>query len=66
VENVGARFLVTLAFYLVHAGVYFWVARFMVDLTLHWSWSRGMLAGVANAILGVGLYHLLDKLKQRT
>jgi hypothetical protein len=38
----------------------------MVDLTLHWSWSRGMLAGVANAILGVGLYHLLDKLKQRT
>jgi rod shape-determining protein MreD len=66
VENVGARFLVTLVFYFVHAGVYFWVARFMVNLTLHWSWSHGVVACLVNAVLGVGLYHLLDKLKQRT
>ena len=66
VENTGARLLVTLAFYLVHAAVYFGVARYMVNLTLHWSWSRGILAGLANAVLGVAIYHLLDKLKQRT
>ncbi len=66
VENVGARFLVTVGFYLIHAAVYFTVARGMVNLTLNWSWSRGILAGLANAILGVALYHLLDKLKQRT
>jgi rod shape-determining protein MreD len=66
VENVGARFLVTLGFYLVHAAVYFTVARGMVNMTLSWSWSRGIVAGLANAALGIGLYFLLDKFKQRT
>ncbi len=66
VENVGARLLVTLGFYLVHAAVYFTVARGMVNMTLNWSWSRGILAGLANAVLGVGLYFFLDKFKQRT
>ncbi len=31
VENAGARFLVTLGFYLVHAAVYFTVARGLVN-----------------------------------
>jgi rod shape-determining protein MreD len=65
VENAGARFLVTLAFYLVHQAVYFSVARGMVSLTMNWSWSRGVIGGLANALLGVALYFLLDKLKQR-
>jgi rod shape-determining protein MreD len=66
VENAGTRMLVTLGFYLIHAAVYFGVARYMVNLTLNWSWSRGLLAGLANAVVGVALYFLLDKLKQRT
>jgi rod shape-determining protein MreD len=66
VENVGARFLVTMGFYLVHDAVYFTVARGMVNLTLHWSWGERILAGLANAVLGVGLYFVLDKFKQRT
>ena len=66
VENAGARFLVTLGFYLIHQAVYFSVARGMVNLTLNWSWSHGILAGVANAFLGVLLYFALDKFKQRT
>src|SRR6202007_1302311 len=43
VENAGARLLVTLGLWLVHAAVYFTVARGMVNLTLNWSWSRGIL-----------------------
>src|ERR1700758_3584151 len=66
VENAGARFLVTLGFYLVHQAVYFTVARGMVNLTLNWSWSRGILAGVVNGFLGVLMYFVLDKFKQRT
>ena len=66
VENAGARFLVTLGFYLVHSAVYFTVARGMVNMTQHWSWLNGILAGLANAFLGVLLYFLLDKVKQRT
>jgi hypothetical protein len=42
------------------------VARGMVNLTLNWSWSRGILAGLANAVVGVALYFVLDKFKQRT
>ncbi len=66
VENAGARFLVTLAFYLVHSAVYFTVARGLVSMSLTFSWPHGILAGVVNAVLGVFLYFVLDKFKQRT
>lgn len=66
VENAGARFLVTLGFYLVHSLTYFFVARGLVSMTLHWSWINGVLAGLANATFGVLLYFMLDKFKQRT
>jgi hypothetical protein len=38
----------------------------MVNLKLDWSWTRGILAGLANGLLGVALYFVLDKFKQRT
>ncbi len=66
VENAGARLLVTLGFYLVHSAVYFTVARGMVNMTQPWSWGHGMLAGLVNGILGVLIYFLLDRFKQRT
>jgi len=66
VENAGARFLVTLGFYLVHSAVYFTVANVLVNMTQHWSFWHGFLAGLVNAFLGVLLYFFLDKFKQRT
>jgi rod shape-determining protein MreD len=66
VENVGARFLLTLGFYLVHAAVYFTVARGLVNLPLNWSWAHGVAAGLGNALVGIVLYFMLDKFKQRT
>jgi rod shape-determining protein MreD len=66
VENAGARLLVTLGFYLVHSAVYVIVARGLVNMTQPWSWGNGILAGLANAVLGVFLYFLLDRFKQRT
>jgi rod shape-determining protein MreD len=66
VENAGARFLVTLGFYFVHAAVYFTVSRGLVNMTQTWSWAHGILAALANAFLGVVLYFVLDKFKQRT
>jgi rod shape-determining protein MreD len=65
VENAGARFLVTLGFYLVHSAVYFAVARGLVNMTQNWSWPHGIIAGLVNAAFGMMLYFLLDKLKQR-
>jgi rod shape-determining protein MreD len=65
VENAGARLLVTLGFYIVHQAVFFTVARGMVNLNMTWSWSHDILAGLANGIVGVVLYYVLDKFKQR-
>lgn len=65
VENIGSRFLATVFFYLIHQVVYFVVARGMVQLTLRWSWSHELLASVANALLAVFLFAVLDRLKRR-
>jgi rod shape-determining protein MreD len=66
VENVGARFLGTMLFYLLHEGIYFVVARGMVQVNLQWSWGHESLAALANGLLAVPLFALLDRLKQRT
>jgi rod shape-determining protein MreD len=66
VENAGTRLLVVLFFSLVHEVVYFAVARGLVGLTLRWSWPHELLSAVANAILAVPLFFLLDRFKQRT
>jgi rod shape-determining protein MreD len=66
VENLGARFLVTLFFSVVHEVVYFVVARGLVGLTLAWSWSHELSSALANALLAAPIYFLLDRLKQRT
>jgi rod shape-determining protein MreD len=66
VENSGARFLLIIVFYVVHEIVYFMIARGLVGLHMAWSWPHEFLSGVANAILGVLVFMLLDKVKQRT
>jgi len=65
VESVGTRLLVTTAFYVVHQVIYFTIARALVGLDLHWSWSRELWSAAANAVLGVILFTLMDRLKQR-
>ena len=66
VENAGSRFLVTLFFYIAHEIVYFAVARGLVGLTLQWSWLHELGSALANALLAVALFALLDRFKQRT
>ena len=65
VDNVGARFLVTLFFYVVHQIVYFTVARGLVKLTVEWSWSHELGAALVNAVTAAILFTLLDRFKQR-
>lgn len=65
VESVGTRLLVTTGFYVIHEVLYFLVARGMVRLDLHWSWPHELESALANAILGVFLFALMDRLKQR-
>jgi rod shape-determining protein MreD len=65
VESVGTRLLVTTGFYVIHQIIYFTIARALVGLGLHWSWSRELLAALAIAVLGVFLFTLMDRVKDR-
>ncbi len=65
VENAGSRFLVTLVFSLVHEVIYFLVARHLLSLSLEWSWAHEFTSAVANALLAVALFMVLDRFKQR-
>jgi rod shape-determining protein MreD len=66
VENAGARFLLTIFFYVLHEVVYFLIGRGLVGLRMSWSWPHELVSGVANAVLGIFVFMLLDRLKQRT
>src|SRR5271167_1653886 len=66
VENAGARFLLTIFFYGVHEICYFLIARGLIGLRMASSWPHEIWSGVANAMLGVLIFMLLDRVKQRT
>ncbi len=66
VENAGARFLLTIFFYVVHEVVYFMIARGLVGSRMASSWPHEVWSGLANAVLGVLIFTLLDRVKQRT
>jgi rod shape-determining protein MreD len=66
VENASARFLVTMFFYVVHEILYFSVARGLVGLSLQWSWPHELRSALANAVLAVAVFALLDRFKKRT
>jgi rod shape-determining protein MreD len=65
VESVGTRLLVTSGFYVIHQVIYFSIIRGLVGLNLHPNWPHELVAALANAILGVLLFTLMDRLKQR-
>jgi rod shape-determining protein MreD len=65
VENPGSRLLMTMGFYLLHEVVYFVIARGLVGRAMQWRWGYQLGAAVANALLAVVLFALLDRFKQR-
>jgi rod shape-determining protein MreD len=66
VEHVGARFLLTIFFFGVHEIVYFSIARGLAGLHMAWTWPHEFWSCLANATLGVLIFMLLDRVKQRT
>ena len=65
VENPGARFLITYVFLVVHEAVYYGVGHVLLRQPLGWSWSHVAIAGLTNAVVGVFVYQLLDRFKER-
>ncbi len=65
-DNPGSRFLITLSFYLGHQSVYFLIARGMVRQPIEWHWAHELLGAIANALLAVFLFAVMDRFRQRT
>jgi rod shape-determining protein MreD len=64
VENPGSRLLMTAGFYLVHQFTYFLLARNVLGQALEWLWARNLVAAVANGLLAIALFALLNRFKQ--
>lgn len=65
VENPGSRFLITYIFFVAHQGIYYGVGRGLLRQALQWSWSHVAVSALANAILALFVFSLLDRFKQR-
>jgi rod shape-determining protein MreD len=65
VDNPGSRFLITFGFYLLHQAVYYTVGHGMARLDLQWYWRHELLSALANSIMAVVLFAILDRFKQR-
>jgi rod shape-determining protein MreD len=65
VENPGSRIIMGFGFYLAHQAIYFAVARNLVNEEIPWAWGHTLGAALANGLLAVVLFAILDKLKQR-
>jgi rod shape-determining protein MreD len=66
VENPGSRFLMTLAFCLAHRLIYMLVNLGLVGGNEPWYWGHTFLSAIANGLLAVALFAVLDRLKQRS
>jgi rod shape-determining protein MreD len=65
VENPGSRLLMTAGFYLLHEGIYIVVARGLVGMERQWMWGHELRNAVANAVLAVVIFAVLDKIKKQ-
>ena len=65
VDNPGSRFLMMFFFTFVHDGLYFIVRRHLLGIPSDWRTLHELGAGLANALLAVVLFALMDRAKER-
>lgn len=63
VDNHSVRVLLTLVLSLVSSGIYFFVDRILLGLTLEWRWFDTLLTALGNAILALILFPFLDRFR---
>lgn len=63
-EHPLARFALTAAFFALHQGIVVLVQKLLLAQPQPWFTMRLLVACIFNAILGVVLYHFLDRLRK--
>jgi rod shape-determining protein MreD len=64
VDHPIIRLILILFFYLFHQFFYWLLVRALLNQQMAFEWQKTLIAGVLNAVVGVSLFHLLDKLRQ--
>ena len=65
VDNPGSRFLMVFFFTFLHDGLYFIVRRNLLGIPSDWRTLHELSAALANALVAVVLFALLDRTKKR-
>jgi rod shape-determining protein MreD len=65
VDNLTVRVLLIFSLSLLSSAVYLFVSRFMLGLTIEWSWLTELFRAVGNSVTGLVLFPLLDRLQIR-
>ncbi len=65
VENHTVRVLLTLALSLASSGIYFFVFRILLGLSLAWNWLDALLVAIGNTVLALILFPFLDRFRIR-
>ncbi len=63
VDNHTVRVLLIFALSLVSSAIYLFVSRFMLGLTIEWSWLTELFRAVGNSVIALVLFPLLDRLQ---
>jgi rod shape-determining protein MreD len=65
VSSPFVRLLACFTFYLFHRFLFWLISRALLAQQFAFDWHEALVVGALNAVVGVALFHFLDKLKDR-
>lgn len=65
VENPGTRLLMNFAFTLINAAIYLFIVHRLLAIGVKTNWLHEVIKAVINAIVGVFVFDLLDRVRVR-
>ena len=66
VDHAFIRLLLAFFFYLFHEVLYWVMARALLGQVLQLEWQRILIQGLLNAVVGISLFHFLDRLREHS
>lgn len=64
VDHAFLRLVLSFFFYIFHQVTYWVLARALLGQMVTLEWQRTLVQGVLNAVVGISLYHFLDRLRE--
>jgi rod shape-determining protein MreD len=65
VDHYTIRLLLCFALSLLSSAIYLFVTRFLLGLSIEWSWLTELFRAIGNSLIAVVLFPLLDRLQLR-